>query len=165
MSDTTSFFKALYKSIDADKQTKSIQNSISRNIIVYVKVEEKRLESIRTEKSSLLENSSIEGTKSIHLHKYEDSFFLEHSNNELGNSLKKKEKSENKESQKRFEEIIPLIDATCDINNISGYYSNIDTSTNKASNTNMTKSIQVEQKKVIVTKETQPKSFFSFDLG
>ena len=52
--------------------------------MVYVKVEEKRLESIRTEKSSLLENSSIEGTKSIHLYKYDDSFFLEHSNNELG---------------------------------------------------------------------------------
>ena len=94
MSDTTSFFKVLNESIDADKQNKSNQNS--KNIMVYVKVEEKRLESIRTEKSSLLEKSANEGKKSIHLLKYEDSSFLEYSNNEQGNSLKKNEKSEKK---------------------------------------------------------------------
>ena len=149
MSDTTSFFKVLNKSIaDADKHNKSNQNS--KNIMVYVKVEEKRIESIRTEKSSLLEKSANEGKKTIHML----SSFLEHSNNEQGNSLKKNEKSE-----KRFEEIIPLIDDSCDINNISRYYSNYNTSTNKASSIDVAKADQKEtQKKEAVTKVALPQT-------
>ena len=62
MSDTSSFFKVLNKSIDnAERNNKGEPGLLD----LYVKVEEKRIESVKTENSSLLEQSVNEGKKSV----------------------------------------------------------------------------------------------------
>ena len=120
-SDTVSFFEGLNRSIDEAERN---NEGDPRLVKVYVKVEEKRLESIKTEKSSLLEESANEGKQSVYdnsINYVESSMFGEEKSSVKDRKSEKKEMNESKE--KRVDRS-RLVDDSYDINNISHYYSN-----------------------------------------